>query len=626
MSKLYTLIAILLLSFSAIGQTILVKDIFPGVDGSFPSHLIKFGSQIYFAADDGVNGSELWKSDATTGGTTMVKDLVPGPGAGAPYNFTLFNGSLFFAAFDGVNSVLWKTDGTPGGTQIVKTFSNIGRLFNLAVVNNLLVFSIDNTANASGFELWASNGTGAGTVSIKTDFSNISVSDDFKPLRLAVLNNELFFSADDGTNGLELWKTNGTLAGTSLVQNINPSDDSSPGWLITFNNEVYFSADNGTDGIELWKTNGTNAGTSIVKDINPGDNSDPQELTASDNLFFFSANDGATGRELWSSDGTNAGTVLVKNINITISGGIEDGSNPSNLVWTGVSLLFVATTTNEGTELWKSDGTEEATILVKDIVPGSQSSNPDNLFYYNGDVYFSANDGVHGFELWKSNGFGETTELVQDINAGSDDSNPHNFAFASTLFFTATTNATGEELFILGSGTPVPVTLVKFTAQKQGSKTLLQWQTAQEKNSSGFEIQRSVNGIEFSSIGFVASGDNNNSLQSYSFIDNSPADGKNFYRLKQLDLDGKATLSPIRVIQFNDNKISIFPNPVTSVLNILTPEQSKLAIVDASGRVLYQSTVISTLSIDVSGWPSGIYFIWITGESTKHKEFKIIKQ
>ena len=102
-----------------------------------------------------------------------------------------------------------------------------------------------------------------------------------------------------------------------LVKDIRPGGySSSPGSLTALGNTLYFSANDGVNGTELWKSDGTAAGTVLVKDIFPSVSwsSSPRYLTAVGNTLFFSANDGVNGEELWRSDGTAAGTVLVKDI------------------------------------------------------------------------------------------------------------------------------------------------------------------------------------------------------------------------------------------------------------------------------------------------------------------------
>ncbi len=104
------------------------------------------------------------------------------------------------------------------------------------------------------------------------------------------------------------------------------------------NGTLFFRANDGSTGFELWKSNGTAAGTVLVKDVWAGGDSFPQYITNVNGSVFFRANDGANGQELWKSDGTAAGTVLVKNLS---SGG--SSSSPIRLTDVAGTLFFVAT-------------------------------------------------------------------------------------------------------------------------------------------------------------------------------------------------------------------------------------------------------------------------------------------
>jgi ELWxxDGT repeat protein len=108
--------------------------------------------------------------------------------------------------------------------------------------------------------------------------------------------------AHDSAHGTELWKTDGTSAGTVLVRDIAPGlESSNPSSLVAAGGAVYFAADDGVHGSELWRSDGTAAGTFLVQDINPGAPSSlPASLTVSGNQLYFSADDGIRGDELWS--------------------------------------------------------------------------------------------------------------------------------------------------------------------------------------------------------------------------------------------------------------------------------------------------------------------------------------
>ncbi|GBE72833.1 hypothetical protein myaer87_00600 [Microcystis aeruginosa NIES-87] len=188
--------------------TVLVKNIHPGSGGSFPGGLTAVGNTLYFTANDSVNGYELWKSNGTSAGTVLVADIRPGVPSSGPRNLRVADNTLYFTADDGVNGrELWKSDGTAAGTVLVANIRSgaSGSIsssdpFNLTVVGNTLYFSANDGVN--GYELWKSDGTAAGTVLVADIRSGSSSSN---PGNLTVVGNTLFFSADDGVNGRELW-------------------------------------------------------------------------------------------------------------------------------------------------------------------------------------------------------------------------------------------------------------------------------------------------------------------------------------------------------------------------------------------------------------------------------------
>jgi len=303
-----------------------------------------------------------------------------------------------------------------------------------------------------GKELWRSDGTSAGSVLVK----DINPFDDSNPSNLAQLNGTLYFTANDGTSGPELWKSDGTATGTVLVKDIfSGMSGSGPNHLTGMNGTLYFTANDGTNGTELWKSDGTASGTVLVKDITPGmPGSDPNFLTELNGTLFFQASDGSNGVELWKSDGTPAGTVLVKDIN---PGG---DSHPTDFTELNGNLFFRADDGVHGSELWRTDGTSAGTVLVRDINPFDDSI-PNYLTQVNGTLFFNANDGSTGPELWKSDGTASGTLLVRDIAPGMRGSDPGGLTEANgLLFFSAGDGTTNADLW-KSDGTAAGTVLVK---------------------------------------------------------------------------------------------------------------------------------------------------------------------
>jgi trimeric autotransporter adhesin len=360
----------------------------------------------------------------------------------------------YFTASDGTTGYeLWKTDGTTAGTVLVKDInSGAGDSYpsNMTNVAGILFFTADDGAN--GLELWKSNGTAMGTALVKNIKAGANGS---YPSNFLRVDNKLFFVADDGVNGSELWKTDGTTAGTILVKDIYTGmEDSHPKNLTNANGTIFFTATDATNGDELWKTNGTTAGTILVQDIETGIvGSSIHQIVSIGNVIYFQAYNATNGFDLWKSDGIT--TTLLKDIN---SGTANADIN--NLINNNGTLYFRATNGVNGYELWKTDGTTAGTILVKDINITSYGSYPNNITVVNNNTYFTANEGTNGYELWKTDGTTAGTVLVKDIEAGAAGSFPKFLTNVNgKLYFIANTTANGDELW-KSDGTAAGTTLI----------------------------------------------------------------------------------------------------------------------------------------------------------------------
>jgi ELWxxDGT repeat protein len=303
-----------------------------------PSGLTAVNAIVYFSAADATNGRELWRSDGTPQGTYVLKDILPGFNSSNPANLINVNGILFFTAnqfFTGENAStfeLWKSDGTPNGTFKLKDFTlpyfdpydqeeRVPLVFTAS--GNKLFFTANNTEY--GYDLWRSDGTVAGTIELKkgimlAGFPGIStkrITPEFEDV-----NGVLYFL---NNSGKELWKSNGTVAGTTIVKDFPsfPDYDAAiyqASGLTSSGGKLYFTFGTPATGRELWKSDGTAMGTSIVKDITPGStiyyNSTDLETLNDVNgtlLFVIQRYEANMERiELWKSNGTEAGTVLVK--------------------------------------------------------------------------------------------------------------------------------------------------------------------------------------------------------------------------------------------------------------------------------------------------------------------------
>jgi ELWxxDGT repeat protein len=237
------------------------------------------------------------------------------------------------------------------------------------------------------------------------------------PVGFTALNGIAYFGADDGTNGEELWQTNGTEAGTGMVKNLAPGSSSgTPREIAAVNGSLFFSARVFFGLNDLYRSDGTAGGTGVV---DPDDEPQlPAEITPVGGAGLFRASAGGDGFELWRTDGTPEGTQQVRDI--ADAAGVS--SFPEHLTNVGGVLYFAADDGIRGVELWRSDGTAAGTRLVKNINTGdagAADSDPADLVDVNGTLYFSARDSSGGNELWKSNGTAEGSDRVRYINTGA---------------------------------------------------------------------------------------------------------------------------------------------------------------------------------------------------------------
>ena len=571
-------------------QIVLVEDLNPGRSpndasyllGSNPSNLAQFSDRLYFAANDGETGRELWVSDGTAAGTQLVADINQStndygdyPVGSNPDNFVEFKERLYFTADDGVTGVEpWVTDGTAEGTQQLKDISpNDGNyVFEISsfandftVLGDRLYFTADD--GSTGSELWITDGTSKGTQLLKD--INPGITDGYfypyapspdrsNPDELIAVGDRLFFVADDGETGRELWTTDGTSEGTQLVKDIyagseevdylysragksraveNPIPFSSyPNYLTEFNGQIYFSADDGVNGSELWVSDGTSEGTKLVKDINPGtsdygfnNSGNPGEFFQFGDRLYFAAETSELGRELWVTDGTSEGTQLFKDINPNSGDFFNSSSVPSEFIEFEDKFYFSADDGSTGSELWVSDGTSKGTQLVKDLNPeifdngyvrSPEGSSISDFTEFDDRLYFVANIPEAGQELWVTDGTSEGTQIVRDLTpgfryVGEDFSFPFSSypnyltVVGNELFFSAEDEEVGRELFKITADDLNPV-------EKETE--------AKIESSSSASVNQNTGSVSVSTSSSSSSGSSSSSSSSVSSSSSSSGD------------------------------------------------------------------------------------------------------
>ena len=307
--------------------------------------------------------------------------------------------------------------GAPAGAitpHLVKDINTVPRSAGSApadyvTVGGLAFFSADDSL--TGRELWRTDGTEAGTFQV-LDACPGECSGS--PRFVAQNGRSYFFLASSGDSGEELWVTGGLPANTfRLTDGLRFPGLTEGIWnaWVASQGVLYFAADDGIHGRELWRTDGTRAGTFMVADLRPGpDSSNLGDLTDFNGRLFFRADDGLQGSGLWTCDGTAAGTRLVRDPDPSTAG----NSGPVYLRVVGRTLFFVAPVKSRGFELWKSDGTARGTSPLTNLRFSPTSPFFDFTVLGN-RLLFIASDPAHGQELWASDGTAAGTRPLTNL-------------------------------------------------------------------------------------------------------------------------------------------------------------------------------------------------------------------
>ncbi|MCR9247391.1 MAG: hypothetical protein NXI31_20365 [bacterium] len=440
-------------------------DLFPGRTGSQPRDLVLFQGEVYFRASTPVSGSELFKTNGTAAGTVLVADIDPGAPGSAPENLTVCGNLLFFTAFvNGSGREPHVSDGTANGTFLLRDIltgdassapdSDTAHPF--VCCGNFVFFAADDGTN--GVELWRSNGTPAGTIPVADINPNGDGVDASEPM--VCHNGRIYFRGEDGATGLELFTSNGTAAGTFRLTDLRAGAASSiPRSLCSHGSELFFSGVSDANGRELFKTDGTPAGTTLVADLLPGtSSSNPLELASCGNLLYFAANSDISAQtEPHVSDGTAAGTRQLLDLNPGFR-----PSLPDQFTCCGNLVFFAARTLAEGEELFVTNGTAAGTTRLTDLLPGADFSEPAELFCCGSNLLFRANSTV-GIELHETDGtVAGTVTHDLDPRISSGNSSPRFFrgVGVQSFFFIATTAATGTEVFFYDGQTATAIEVV----------------------------------------------------------------------------------------------------------------------------------------------------------------------
>ncbi|MBN9682918.1 MULTISPECIES: HYR domain-containing protein [unclassified Corallococcus] len=356
------------------------------------------------------------------------------------------NGRLYFLATLSGTSLqeLWVTDGTPEGTRSVQqellpAGTSIDRGSLRATPRRLFFTAV---SEGSGRELWTSDGTREGTHVTRELAPGMGHGVGNAAPTFVFGDTLLFAPTHSAQTEFDLWRTDGTEAGTVPLKDIYPGFATANVHGFTrVGDTVYFAAEN-ERGFELWRTDGTEAGTTLVRDIKTGvGDSYPEQLTDVAGTLYFTAVDDTGDRAVWKSDGTAEGTVRVKGFNTVVTGRM-----PTLLTAVNGTLVFLVRSAEESSQLWRTDGTDAGTQLLAHLP--SAMINASTSFVPSGDrAYLVAQGATLGDSMWVTDGTAAGTLRLPSPAASARESVRGVTPWEDGLAFIVTTQAGASELW-----------------------------------------------------------------------------------------------------------------------------------------------------------------------------------
>lgn len=430
------------------GMQLVVTEPGGGTQTSSPGNLVSLdGEALVFVADDGIHGRELYGWDPVAG-LHLIADLRPGPAGSAPSNLmAAWCGDrmrvFFTATTDAEGREVWATDGTTAGTQLLVdavpgSGNGVPAVVDFESFGDRVAFVVNPTPG----RLFVSDGTPTGTqVHVKgTASEGLSTS-----WELGALGGRLLFTRKSSSQFTKLWITDGA----APPQPLAGFDGLPPENFARFEDQLVFAGSSFLTGTEPWITDGTPEGTRLLFDLQEGTgSSDPSDFTVHDGELYFLASQASTGRELWKLPSASAPAVLMSDMDAI-------GVEYRNLTSTGAGLYFERRVASEPWKLGRTLGVPMDVVQLG-VGGGVVASDPGALFGVGKGVLLGTQPTGAAMHLQLVAG-GVTTP-VADYPAGAPE--PSDFVVVgSRLFFTAFHGQYGSEVMSIELPSAVAVEL-----------------------------------------------------------------------------------------------------------------------------------------------------------------------
>lgn len=270
-------------------------------------------------------------------------------------------------------------------------------------------------------------------------------------------------------------------------------------------------------------------------------------------------------------------------------------------------------------------GTSDVGGLIGYNTANSTVSNSYSSGAVSGDDWLGGLIGLNGGDIansyWNTTTSGQSTSHGTGAIGKTDAQMRQQATFAGWDFANIWAIAPGSEPHLQWlDSAPLPVSLVDFTAQIQGNKTKLAWQTATESNNKEFVVYRSADNGHFTETAKIAGAGNSSAPKAYNYYDENPLDGNNYYKLVQVDNNGKETDLGTKILNFSLSAfgLQLFPNPTDDAVNVSfgSKKHSALTVMDFNGKVLQKVKIKPTetsLKVSLDNYPTGTYLFQLNG-------------